>query len=119
MSLAAFLIVLLTQTNPTVQLVQPEGPAAPPIVITLQDAQERARNNDAQFQLAVADAQVAREDRIEAKASLLPSVHNSTQYLGTQGTGQTPNGRFVSNDGVHMYREWGVLHQELSANTFL
>src|SRR5262249_16051893 len=70
-------------------------------------------------QSAIADAQVAREDVFQAKSSLLPNFSNSTQYLGTQGNGRTPNGRFVTNDGVHVYREWGVVHQEISPNLIL
>lgn len=120
MSLLQFAVLAFAiQIGPPVQLVQPEGPAAPPIVVTLRDALDRAKNNDVQLQSAIADAQVAREDRAQAKASLLPGVSNSTQYLGTQGNGSLPTGRFVSNDGVHMYREWAVAHQEFSANTFL
>ncbi len=30
-----------------------------------------------------------------------------------------PEGRFVTNDGVHVYRQWAVLHQDLSPNTYL
>ncbi len=101
------------------QLVQPEGQSAPPPLITLQDALERARRLDAQFQSAIADAQIARQDRVQAKSSLLPSLSHTTQYLGTQGNGFAPSGRFVTNDGVHVYRSWGVLHQELSPNTVL
>src|SRR5881296_526713 len=106
-----------TTLGPPIQFAQPQGQASPPPVITLQDALDRARRLDAQFQLAVADAQVAREDRLQAKSSLLPTVNNSTQYLGTQGNGVAPSGRYVTNDGVHVYREWGVLHQEISSNT--
>jgi outer membrane protein TolC len=29
-----------------------------------------------------------------------------------------PSGRYVTNDGVHVYRAWGVFHQGLSLNTF-
>src|SRR5262245_2438900 len=112
-------LVLALQTTPAVQLVQPQGPAAPPIVLTLQDALDRAKNNDVQLQTAVADALVGREDRLQARNALLPSVSNSTQYLGNQGNGTLPSGRFVSLDGVHMYREWGVVHQQVSADTFL
>src|SRR5262249_39299715 len=101
---------------PPLTLVHPEGPAGPPAVITLQDALQRARQNDAQFQTAVADAAVAREDRVQARAALLPGLSNTTQYLGNSANGVNPNGRFVSLDGVNMYREWGVAHQELSAN---
>ena len=107
--------------EPSIQLVQPPGPdqTVPPVTITLQDALERARRNDAQYLSAVADAQIAREDRVQAKAALLPQASSTLQYLGTQGNGVLPSGRFVSNDGVHMYRAWGVLHQDLSPATFL
>src|SRR5207253_9741784 len=49
---------------------------------------------------------------------LLPTLSNTTQFLGNSPNGVNPNGRFVSLDGVEMYREWGVAHQEFSANTF-
>src|SRR5262249_39598677 len=42
----------------------------------------------------------------------------TTQYIGNQPNGVNPNGRFVSMDGVKMYRAWGVLHQDVSVNTF-
>jgi outer membrane protein TolC len=118
------LIILLAsiahaQNPPALQLVQPQGPGAPPPVITLQDALERARAIDVQFQAATAEAQIAREDQRQAKAALRPTLNNSTQELLTQGNGKLPSGRFVTNDGVHVYREWAVAHQEFSANTFL
>src|SRR2546426_12761791 len=66
----------------------------------------------------MADATVAREDRIQAKSALFPSASHTTQYLGTQGNGTLPSGRFVTNDGVHVYRSWGILHQDINPNTF-
>jgi outer membrane protein TolC len=104
--------------QPPLALVQPEGAAGPPLVLTFRDALVRAQQNDAQFQASAADAANAREDRVQAKAGLLPSVSYTTQYLGNQANGVNPNGRFVSLDGVHMYRAWGVARQEVSANTF-
>ena len=74
----AFVLMLspaLAQQNvepPPLQLVQPQGQAAPPPVITLQDALDRAKALDAQYQLAVTNASLAREDRKQAKAALLP-----------------------------------------------
>src|SRR5215467_2126152 len=108
-----------TTTPPRLPLVQPVGISAAPIVITLQDALERAQEFNVDVQSAIADVKSAGEDRLQAKASLLPSVSHTTQYLGTQGNGTLPSGRFVSNDGVHMYRDWGVVHEDLSANTIL
>jgi outer membrane protein TolC len=102
------------------RLVQPTGAdgTAPPITVTLQDALERARKNDARFLGAATDAKISREDRVQARNAMLPSASYTTQYLGTQGNGVTPNGRFVTNDGVHVYRTWGVFHQDLSPNTY-
>jgi outer membrane protein TolC len=102
---------------PPLALVHPEGPTGPPVVLTLPDALERARSNDAQFQSSVADLALAREDRVQARSSLLPALSHTTQYLGNQPNGVNPNGRFVSLDGVKMYRSWAVVHEELSPNT--
>jgi outer membrane protein TolC len=106
-------------TSPPLAIVQPEGAARPPLTITLQDALDRARQNDGQFQTAVADANIAREDRVQARAGLYPAISYSTQYLGNSPNGVNPNGRFVSLDGVKMYRAWGVAHQELSPNVVM
>jgi len=109
-------------TESPLQLVQPPGPgqSAPPITMTLQDALERARKNDPQFLGAVSDAKSAHEDRLQARNALLPSVNGSVQYLGTQGDGGIiSDGRFVTNDGTHVYRAWGVFHQDLSPGTFM
>jgi len=107
------------QTPPPFQLVQPQGQAAAPPVITLQDALDRAAKLDVQYQLAISNAVIAREDRVQARATLLPGISQTTQLLQTQGNGITPNGRFVTNDGVHVYRSWGVARQEVSAETFI
>src|SRR5437762_420251 len=103
---------------PSLQFARPQGPAAPPPVITLQDALDRAKQVDAPYHLAIADAAVAREDRVQAKSALLPTASHTTQYLGTQGNGRAPSGRFVTNDGVHVYRSWGIVHQDINPNTF-
>src|SRR5499426_1183563 len=107
------------ETPPAFQLVQPQGQAAPPPLITLQDALDRATRLDVQYQLAISNAVIAREDRVQARAALLPGISQTTQLLQTQGNGFTPNGRFVTNDGVHVYRSWGVARQEISAETFI
>src|SRR5579871_3980373 len=105
----------------SVQLVQPLGPGQtpPPLTITLQDALDRAQKNDAQFLSSVTDAKSAHEDRLQARDAMLPSLSDSTQFLGTQGNGKNGNGRFITQDGVHVYRQWAVAHQDLSPNTYL
>lgn len=105
----------------SVQLAQPAGttPSAAPLTITLQDALARAQKNDAQFLAVLGDAKSAHEDRLQARNGLLPAVSESTQYLNTQGNGKTAEGRFVTNDGVHVYREWAVIHEDLSPGNYL
>ncbi len=103
------------------ELVHPTGPGGggPPATITLHDALERARKYDTAFSSAATDAKVAHEDRSIARAGLLPSVNFTTQELLTKGNGVLPSGRYVTNDGVHVYRSWGVFHQDLSPNTYM
>ena len=117
----AWLLILMLQAAPPLALVQPEAPAAAPPVITLQDALDRAKQNDLAFQSATADAAIATEDRVQARASMLPNISFSTQYLGNSPTPDNvvPNGRFVSLDGVKMYRAWGIVHEDLSANVVM
>jgi outer membrane protein TolC len=116
--MSACLVFLMLQAAPPLALVGPPAPASAPVVITLQDALDRARQNDMTFQAATADAAVAAEDRVQAKASMLPTISYSTQYLGNSPTPNNivPNGRYVSLDGTKMYRAWGIAHEDLSAN---
>ncbi len=105
-----------------VQLVYPPKPAeqtGPPVTITLADALQRAQKNNAEFLAALSDQKSAQEDRLQARNARLPQFGFRSEYLGTQGNGITPNGRYVTNDGVHVYREWAVLHQELTANALM
>jgi outer membrane protein TolC len=113
-----------TPAAPPLPLAQLQRPPSAPIVVTLEDALSRARANDSTFLSSLTDATVAHEDRVQARASLLPTITGTTQYLGNQpSTSDTGvvngNGRFVSLDGVNMYRIWGVVHQDLSLNTLL
>lgn len=105
-----------------VQLVYPPKPAAqtgPPATITLADALQRAQKNNAEFLAALTDERSAREDVLQARNARLPQLGFRSEYLGTQGNGKTANGRYVTQDGVHVYREWATLHQDLTANVFL
>jgi outer membrane protein TolC len=80
----------------------------------LDDALARARKVAEQYQSAVITAELAHEDRVQAKAGLLPTVNWFNQYIYTQGNG-TPSGIFVSNDGVHVYNSYAMVHQDLIA----
>lgn len=97
-------------------LVPPLSNRTEPLAtITLQDALARARKNYAQYLSALTDAKIAHEDTVQARAALLPSLSYSQQYLGTEGNGKLASGRFVTQDGVHVYRVWGVFHQDMPA----
>lgn len=91
------------------------GPA--PATITFRDALARAQRNEPQLLSAVFAADLAHEDAIQARAALYPTFGTRSDYLNTQGNGRLPSGRYVTNDGVHVYREWATLHQDLSAGT--
>ena len=94
----------------------PPGPASSaPLTLTLKDALARAQMNGPQLLAALNDASLAHEDVVQARATQRPTVSFKSEYLGTQGNGVLPSGRFVTNDGVHLYREWGVVHQDFTA----
>ena len=80
--------------------------------ISLKDALDRARQYGGQIQSANLAVLQAREDRVQAHAATLPSVNAFNQFIYTEGNG-TPSGVFVANDGVHVYNEQAVVHQEL------
>lgn len=87
-------------------------PAA--VVLTLADALARAKANSPQFQAAVTDLGLAREDRFQARAALLPGVDYNNSFLYTQGNG-TATGRYVGANGVHEYISQGVAHESIGA----
>ena len=98
-----------------------------PLTITLQDALERARVNDPQYHAALTDLGVAREDRVQARAGLLPGVTYNNSFIYTEGTGQPPAcalsstcpaSRFIANNGVHEYISQGNAHEAVSLTNF-
>jgi outer membrane protein TolC len=100
---------------------------AAPLTLTLQDAMERARKNETQYHAALTDLGVAREDRVQARAALLPNITYNNSFIYTQGTGQPPAcalsatcpaSRFVANNGVHEYISQGNAHEAVSLSNF-
>ena len=105
---------------PAQQTPHPPGSsfASPPATVTFQSALARAQRNEPQLLAAVNAANLAHEDAIQSRAALYPTFGVRSDYLNTQGNGKLPSGRYVTNDGVHVYREWATLHQDLSPGTF-
>jgi outer membrane protein TolC len=84
---------------------------APAPTITLADALVRARQYGGQVQSANLGVLQAAEDRFQAQKANLPTFNAFNQYIYTQANG-TPSGVFVANDGVHVYNEQAVIHEE-------
>jgi outer membrane protein TolC len=84
--------------------------------LTLQQALMLARTNSQQVRSAELAAQLATEDRVQARAALLPGVTGFLQHIYTEPNG-TPSGVFVANDGPHVYNAQAVAHGDLFAPT--
>jgi len=84
--------------------------------LTLESALALARANSQLFRAAQTAAQLAVEDRVQARAGLLPSVNGLLQYIYTQSNG-TPSGVFVPNDGPKVYYAYGTVHADLVSPT--
>lgn len=92
----------------------PASATAPqPLTIDFASALQRARQYGLQLQSATIAAQLAREDRIQARAALLPAVNEFDQFIYTEPNG-TPSGVFVANDGPHVYNLWANVHEDFS-----
>src|SRR4051812_20446424 len=83
-----------------------------PVSLDLAGALKLARGYSQQFVQAGLAAELAREDRVQAKAALFPTLNVLNQYIYTQGNG-TPTGVFVANNGVHLYDEQAIVHADL------
>jgi outer membrane protein TolC len=119
---SSFAQVTLTAQTSTASATPASGA---PITITLQDALQRARLNDPQYRSAVTDLGLVREDRVQARAGLLPGVNYNNSFIYTQGTGplpvscvnatvSCPAARFIANNGVHEYISQADVHEALS-----
>lgn len=80
--------------------------------ITLKEALSRARLHGGQYQAANLALLQVREDTKQVKAARLPTLNALNQFIYTEGNG-TSSGVFVANDGVHIYNEQAVAHEDL------
>jgi outer membrane protein TolC len=115
---ASALAPATTQAPPSTQSTSTQAP----LTLTLQDALKLARSNSVEFLSAQTDRALAHEDKVQARAVLLPKVDYNNTFLYTQGTGgftQTSNvqgaavatPRFIANNAVHEYISQGVVEQ--------
>jgi outer membrane protein len=124
-TLLIFSLVLIATSGQSFAQMAADQNQGAPLTITLQDALQRARQNDPQYRSVITDLGVAREDRVQARAGLLPNVSYNNSFIYTQGTGplpvscQTstagcPTSRFIANNGVHEYISQANAHEALS-----
>jgi outer membrane protein TolC len=93
----------------------PRQNTAAPLILTLQDALARARKINPEYHAALTQLGIAKEDRVQSRAALLPNVNYTTEFLYTQGSGTRTNApRFITNNAVHEYVSQGDAHQTLS-----
>jgi len=102
----AFAVSALAQTAPAA----PSQPAPSPL--TLQEALAQGRLNAVQARAAINAADLAAEDRKQARAALLPSLSAFAQYIHTQPNG-SGSGVFVANDGPNVYTTWLTVHGDV------
>lgn len=107
-----------TVSENTQAAAQDSSPNGAPLTLTLSDAVGRAQKNSPDFQRALTAVKIAHGNQVQARAAMLPSISDLTSYLNTQGNGISPVGRFVTNDGIHVYNEYAVVHQDMPASFF-
>src|SRR5712692_6280088 len=110
--------IAVAQESPAPVTAPPPGdprqgaPATSPTIrLTLEDALARARKNSTQFQAAQTDAAIARQDRYQAAAALLPSVTYNNQALYTQSN--KAGVRFIANNAAHEYLSQANVHESI------
>ncbi len=109
----AALCIISTASAQTADTVVNQLPGNAPLTLTLQDALARARKNSPEYRAALTEYGLAKEDRVQGRAALLPSANYNAAFLYTQGNG-TQVGRFVAANGVHEYVSQGDVHQDIS-----
>src|SRR5947207_12411008 len=86
---------------------------SPTLTLTLADAMQRARLYSQQLLSADLAARIATEEKIQAKAAILPNATWLNGFIYTQPNG-TSSGVFVPNDGPHLYTNQANVHADFS-----
>jgi len=107
---AILLSRLWAQTNTS---ADPAPPSNPVPQLTLDDAVRLAKSNAPDFRVALAEAGIAHEDRVQARAVMLPSLAYTTGAIYTKPNG-TDAGAFIGANGPREYLSQGTVHETLS-----
>ena len=111
-----------TAAPPNQSLTSAAGSSA--LRLTFHDALELARKNSTQFQAAVTNYGVVREDRAQARDVLLPSVNYDNSAIYTQSSGPVaavagaPPVIFIANNAVHEYLSQANVHEAIDVASF-
>ena len=89
---------------------QPTTSSTAPLVLSFQDAIARAQKNMPEFLSVKTDLGLAHEDKVQARAALLPTITYDTSFLYTKPNG-TPTGVFIASNSVHEYASLGNAHE--------
>jgi outer membrane protein TolC len=114
---ALLVMVLFSTVRVPAQEAQPASSTQAPLTLTLQDALTRARANSVQFQAALTDQGIAHEDKVQARAALLPSVNYNNTFIYTEPNGSA-SGVFVASNTVHEYLSQGDIHQVIGYTNY-
>src|SRR5271165_5694830 len=92
----------------------PPATPAPVLTLTLQEALDRAKANSQQLLSADIAARIAREDKVQAKAALLPTLNWEHGFIYTQPNG-TDTGVNVASNGPREYINTADVHADIYA----
>jgi outer membrane protein TolC len=90
----------------------------PRLRLTLEDALQRAQSNSVTYQASATNAALAREDKKQAVAALLPGVNYNNSAIYTEGTGVDSSVKFIANNAIHEYISQGNVHEGLDVAGF-
>jgi outer membrane protein TolC len=99
-------------TPPAKEPQQASSTAAPLVRLTLQDALARAKKNSVQFQAALTESGIARQDRYQAGAALLPSATYNNEALYSQ-LNKSGNPIYIANNAAHEYVSQANVHESI------
>jgi outer membrane protein TolC len=88
-------------------------PPAATLTLTLKEAMDRARLYSQQLLSADIAARIAHEDRVQAKAALLPTVTWLNGFSYTQPNGGDNSIIFVTNDGPRVFTNMADVHSDV------
>jgi outer membrane protein TolC len=112
-ALAQYTALIAAPAPQPLPLPQAQAQSSAPLTLTFQDALTRARVVVPEFLAAKADAAITREERVQARAALLPAVNFNNQAIYTQPRRNEFGFVFVANNSVHEYVSQGNAHEEI------